>query len=152
MNAIDGAAAAARGHPPPRALGASKSLGQNFLLDLNLTGRIARAAGPLDGRHGDRGRPRPRRADARAAGRRRRAASIAIERDERAIAALAEIAAHYPGPADDRVAATRSTFDVAPYLGGGPARIVANLPYNIATALLDLAGSPPSRGRPGTTG
>ena len=41
-------AAAARGDPPPRTA-AKKSLGQNFLLDLNLTGRIARAAGPLDG-------------------------------------------------------------------------------------------------------
>ena len=55
-------------------LAAKKSLGQNFLLDLNLTARIARAAGPLDGVDRGRDRPRPGRADARAARRRRRAA------------------------------------------------------------------------------
>ena len=52
-------------------LAAKKSLGQNFLLDLNLTGRIARAAGPLDGVDRDRDRPGPRRPDPRAARRRR---------------------------------------------------------------------------------
>ncbi len=60
---------------------------------------------------------------------------IAVERDERAIAALGEIAEHYP----DRlrvICGDALTFDVAPYLGTGPARVVANLPYNIATALL----------------
>ncbi len=60
---------------------------------------------------------------------------IAIERDSRAVAALDEIEAHYPGrltviPGD------ALEVDIAPYLDGGPARIVANLPYNIATALL----------------
>ena len=60
---------------------------------------------------------------------------IAVERDERAIAALGEIAAHYPGRLQI-VAGDALTFDIAPYLGGGPIRIVANLPYNIATALL----------------
>ena len=49
-------------------LSARKSLGQNFLLDLNLTARIARAAGPLEDATVDRDRSRPRRADARAAG------------------------------------------------------------------------------------
>ena len=49
-------------------LSAKKSLGQNFLLDLNLTARIARAGEPLDGRDRDRGRPRTGRPDARAAG------------------------------------------------------------------------------------
>ena len=60
---------------------------------------------------------------------------IAIERDERAIAALDEIAAHYP----DRlaiVAGDALEFDATPYLGSSPVRVVANLPYNIATALL----------------
>src|ERR1051325_995747 len=77
-------------------LRAKKSLGQNFLLDLNLTARIARAAGPLDGVEvveigpGPVGLPRARLA----AGARR---VIAVERDDRAIAALAQIAAHYPG-------------------------------------------------------
>jgi 16S rRNA (adenine1518-N6/adenine1519-N6)-dimethyltransferase len=60
---------------------------------------------------------------------------IAVERDRRAIAALAEIAAHYPG----RLVAVEGDaldFDPSPYLGAGPVRIVANLPYNIATVLL----------------
>ena len=48
-------------------LGARKALGQNFLLDLNLTGRIARSAGDLSGVHGDRDRSRTRRSDPRAA-------------------------------------------------------------------------------------
>jgi len=60
---------------------------------------------------------------------------VAIERDSRAVAALDEIEAHYPGrltviPGD------ALEVDIAPYLDGGPARIAANLPYNIATALL----------------
>ena len=61
---------------------------------------------------------------------------IAIERDERALAALAEIAAHYPGPARGRrrrCARLRSARRIS---AAAPARIVANLPYNIATALL----------------
>ena len=72
---------AADGLPPLRDvirrfdLSAKKSLGQNFLLDLNLTGRIARAAGPLDRRHRRRSRPRPRRTDPRLADRRRDSAS-----------------------------------------------------------------------------
>jgi 16S rRNA (adenine1518-N6/adenine1519-N6)-dimethyltransferase len=60
---------------------------------------------------------------------------IAIERDERAIAALAEIAAHYPGRLTV-IAGDALEFDVAPHLVGAPLRVVANLPYNIATALL----------------
>jgi 16S rRNA (adenine1518-N6/adenine1519-N6)-dimethyltransferase len=60
---------------------------------------------------------------------------IAIERDDRAIGALAEIGEHYPDRltviADDAMG-----FDVRPLLDGRPARVVANLPYNIATALL----------------
>ena len=61
---------------------------------------------------------------------------IAIERDERAIAALEEIAAHYPGRLDDRRRRRARRSIATPHLDGGPARIVANLPYNIATALL----------------
>ncbi|MGA8817213.1 MAG: 16S rRNA (adenine(1518)-N(6)/adenine(1519)-N(6))-dimethyltransferase RsmA, partial [Xanthobacteraceae bacterium] len=60
---------------------------------------------------------------------------LAVERDDRAIAALNEIGAHYPGRLDI-VAADALTFDPRPRLPGGPVRIVANLPYNIATALL----------------
>jgi 16S rRNA (adenine1518-N6/adenine1519-N6)-dimethyltransferase len=115
-------------------LNAKKSLGQNFLLDLNLTGRIARAAGPLDGvtvieiGPGPGGLTRALLAH----GARR---VIAIERDDRALAALAEIAERYPGRLEI-VAGNALDFDPRPRLGSAPARIVANLPYNIATALL----------------
>ena len=115
-------------------LSAKKSLGQNFLLDLNLTGRIARAAGPLDGVDvveigpGPGGLTRALLAE----GARK---VIAVERDARAIAALSEIAERYPGRLVI-VEGDALQFDPAPHLGNGPARIVANLPYNIATALL----------------
>ena len=115
-------------------LSARKSLGQNFILDLNLTARIARAAGPLDGVTVVEIGPGPGGLTRAllASGVRR---VIAIERDPRAVAALAEIAARYP----DRltvVEADALDFDPRSHLGDGPARIVANLPYNIATALL----------------
>lgn len=116
-------------------LAARKSLGQNFLLDLNLTARIARAAGPLGAATvveigpGPGGLTRALLAE----GARR---VIAVERDARAIAALAEIAARYP----DRLSIIEGdalTLDLAALVEGArPARIVANLPYNIATALL----------------
>jgi 16S rRNA (adenine1518-N6/adenine1519-N6)-dimethyltransferase len=115
-------------------LRAKKSLGQNFLLDLNLTARIARAAGPLEGVDiveigpGPGGLTRALLAQ----GARR---IIAIERDDRAIGALEEIAARYPGRLDI-VAGDALRFDPYPYVGSAPARVVANLPYNIATALL----------------
>ncbi len=77
-------------------LSAKKSLGQNFLLDLNLTARIARAGGPLEGVTVVEIGPGPGGLTRAllASGARR---VIAIERDSRAVAALAEIAAHYPG-------------------------------------------------------
>ena len=116
-------------------LSAKKSLGQNFLLDLNLTGahrarrRAARRRRPWSrSAPGPGGLTRALLAD----GARR---VIAIERDERAIAALEEIAARYPGRLEI-VAGDALDFDAAPHLGGGRARVVANLPYNIATALL----------------
>src|SRR3954469_4281614 len=115
-------------------LTARKSLGQNFLLDLNLTGRIARAAGPLDGGTVIEVGPGPggltRALLAEGAAR-----VIAVQRDERAVAALGEIAAHYPSRLRI-VSGDALTFDVAPCLDGSVARVVANLPYNIATALL----------------
>ena len=113
-------------------LRAKKSLGQNFLLDLNLTGRIARAAGPLDGVSvleigpGPGGLTRALLAQG--------ARVVAIERDDRAVAALAELAAHYPGRLE-LVAGDALGFDPRTH-PARPARIVANLPYNIATALL----------------
>lgn len=115
-------------------LAARKSLGQNFLLDFNLTARIARAAGPLDGVTVFEVGPGPggltRALLALGAAR-----VIVVERDERAIAALNEIAAHYPGRLDI-VTADALTFDPRSALPPGPVRIAANLPYNIATALL----------------
>jgi 16S rRNA (adenine1518-N6/adenine1519-N6)-dimethyltransferase len=113
---------------------AKKSLGQNFLLDLNLAARIARAADVhtqatvLEIGSGPGGLTRALLASG--AGR-----VIAIERDERAIAALREVTEHYPGRLEV-VAADALTFDPLPLLDRKPVRIVANLPYNIATALL----------------
>jgi 16S rRNA (adenine1518-N6/adenine1519-N6)-dimethyltransferase len=113
---------------------AKKSLGQNFLLDLNLTARIARAGGDLQNvtvievGPGPGGLTRALLAQ----GARR---VIAIERDRRAVAALHEIAAHYPGRLEI-IEGDALTFDPTPYLDGSPTRIVANLPYNIATPLL----------------
>src|SRR5215468_8917311 len=77
-------------------LSAKKTLGQNFLLDLNLTSRIARAGGTLDGITVVEIGPGPGGLTRAliASGARH---VIAIERDSRAIAALGEIAAHYPG-------------------------------------------------------
>jgi len=115
-------------------LRAKKSLGQNFLLDLNLTGRIARAAGPLEGVDVVEIGPGPggltRALLAQGASR-----VIAVERDDRALAALAEIAARYPGRLEI-IAADAMDFDPRPLVGRAPTRVVANLPYNIATALL----------------
>ncbi|MFO0994759.1 MAG: 16S rRNA (adenine(1518)-N(6)/adenine(1519)-N(6))-dimethyltransferase RsmA [Hyphomicrobiales bacterium] len=114
-------------------LGANKALGQNFLFDLNLTRRIARAAAPLAGftiveiGPGPGGLTRALLAE----GAER---IIAVERDERALPALAEIADAYPGklqviPADALAVDWRAVVS-------GTAKLVANLPYNIATPLL----------------
>jgi 16S rRNA (adenine1518-N6/adenine1519-N6)-dimethyltransferase len=115
-------------------LSAKKSLGQNFLLDLNLTARIARTGGPLEGITVVEIGPGPGGLTRAliASGARR---VVAIERDSRAVAALEEIAARYPGRLTV-VPGDALNVDVATRLDGGPARIVANLPYNIATALL----------------
>jgi len=115
-------------------LAAKKSLGQNFLLDLNLTARIARAAGPLEHATVVEIGPGPGGLTRAllALGARR---VIAIERDERALGPLAEIAERYPGRLEV-VCADAMTYDPRPLLGGAPAKIVANLPYNVATPLL----------------
>src|ERR1700760_1750000 len=115
-------------------LAAKKSLGQNFLLDLNLTARIARAAEPLEGATVVEIGPGPggltRALLALGA-----AHVVAVEHDERAIPALQTIAKRYPGRLEI-VLADALAFDPKPYLGATKAKIVANLPYNIATPLL----------------
>ena len=116
-------------------LRAKKSLGQNFLLDLNLTSKIARAAGDLaeatviEVGPGPGGLTRALLAN----GARK---VVAIERDERCLAALAEISAHYPGRLEVIAGDAMKTDFAALAQGGGPVRIVANLPYNIGTELL----------------
>ena len=114
-------------------LQAMKQLGQNFLLDLNLTGRIARAAGPLAGvtvievGPGPGGLTRALLAEGAEK-------VIAIERDRRCLDALAEIAAHYPGRLEV-IEGDAMQVDMSK-LATGRVRIAANLPYNIGTPLL----------------
>jgi 16S rRNA (adenine1518-N6/adenine1519-N6)-dimethyltransferase len=115
-------------------LKAKRSLGQNFLLDLNLTSRIARAAGPLAGVTVVEIGPGPGGLT-RALLVQGAARIIAVERDSRAIAALDEIAQRYPGRLEV-IGADALDFDPSPRLAGRRAAIVANLPYNIATPLL----------------
>ncbi len=114
-------------------LAPKKSLGQHFLFDLNLTRRIARAAGNLSTGTtieigpGPGGLTRGLLAEGAAK-------VIAIERDMRALPALAEIAAFYPGRLEI-VEGDALEIDVAS-LGTPPRRIVANLPYNVGTPML----------------
>ncbi|MCA1438993.1 16S rRNA (adenine(1518)-N(6)/adenine(1519)-N(6))-dimethyltransferase RsmA [Ensifer sp. IC4062] len=131
--------AALDGLPPLRdviqrhGLDAKKALGQNFLLDLNLTQKIARTAGPLDGVTVIEVGPGPgglTRAILALGAKK----VVAIERDARCLPALAEIAAHYPGRLDVIEAdALKVPFET---LANGPVRIIANLPYNVGTQLL----------------
>jgi 16S rRNA (adenine1518-N6/adenine1519-N6)-dimethyltransferase len=131
------------GLPPLREIVATygldpkKSLGQNFLFDLNLTSRIARAAGPLTGVTVIEVGPGPGGLT-RALLNEGAAKVIAVERDERCLAALAQIAAHWPGRLDV-VAGDALALDfraLAAKAQGAPLRVCANLPYNIATPLL----------------
>jgi len=115
-------------------LTAKKSLGQNFLLDLNLTRRIARAAGPLEGATVVEVGPGPGGLT-RALLLEGAAKVIAIERDERCLPALQEIAAAYPGRLEI-VAADAREVDYANLPLIPPARLVANLPYSVGTPLL----------------
>ena len=113
---------------------AKKSLGQNFLFDLNLTSRIARSAGPLEDATVIEVGPGPgglTRAILAAGAKK----MIAIERDSRCLPALAEIAERYPGRLEV-VEADALGFDPRPLVGDGLVRIIANLPYNVGTALL----------------
>jgi 16S rRNA (adenine1518-N6/adenine1519-N6)-dimethyltransferase len=114
-------------------LGARKSLGQHFLLDLNLTGRIARAAPALSQGSVIEVGPGPgglTRALLAAGA----VHVIAVEKDRRCLEALGELAAAYPGRLEvvegDALALDLTT------LGQAPRQIVSNLPYNISTALL----------------
>ncbi|MEI9416370.1 16S rRNA (adenine(1518)-N(6)/adenine(1519)-N(6))-dimethyltransferase RsmA [Mesorhizobium sp. Cs1321R2N1] len=118
-------------------LQAKKALGQNFLLDLNLTGKIARSAGDLTNATVIEVGPGPgglTRALLSNGARR----VVAIERDERCLAALAEVSAHYPGRLEV-ISGDALKIDFAALASGtghAPVRIVANLPYNIGTELL----------------
>ena len=127
------------GLPPLRdviaqhALRAEKKFGQNFILDLNLTRRIARAAGNISACDvieigpGPGGLTRGLLME----GARK---VIAIEADARFIPALEEIAAHYPGRLE---IIQGDALDITPEsLTSSPYRIVSNLPYNVATPLL----------------
>jgi len=131
----------ADGLPPLRevierfGLRARKELGQNFLLDLNLTGKIARAAGPLDGATVIEVGPGPggltRALLASGAAR-----VVAIERDPRCLGALAEVAARWPGRLEVVEGDALKADFGALAAGASDVRVVANLPYNIGTQLL----------------
>ena len=114
-------------------LDAKKSLGQNFLLDLNLTSKIARLAGDISGHDVLEVGPGPGglTRGLLAAGAHR---VVALEKDPRCMAALAQIAAAYPGRLDV-FNADALDFDIRGQLTG-PVRVVANLPYNVGTELL----------------
>ena len=114
-------------------LDAKKSLGQNFLLDLNLTSKISRLAGDISGHDVLEVGPGPGglTRGLLAAGARR---VVALEKDPRCMAVLAQIAAAYPGRLDV-FNADALHFDIRGQLTG-PVRVVANLPYNVGTELL----------------
>jgi 16S rRNA (adenine1518-N6/adenine1519-N6)-dimethyltransferase len=114
-------------------LAAKRSLGQNFLLDLNLTAKIARAAGAMDGGTFYEVGPGPGGLT-RALLREGAGKVIAVERDQRCLPALAEIAVAYPGRLNV-VAADALSLDERKIVPPGT-RIAANLPYNVGTALL----------------
>ncbi|MGP1357328.1 ribosomal RNA small subunit methyltransferase A, partial [Roseicyclus sp.] len=114
-------------------LSARKALGQNFLLDLNLTAKIARIAGDIAGSDvlevgpGPGGLTRGLLAE----GARR---VVAVEKDARCIPALQEIAAAYPGRLEV-IHGDALELDWAEHLSP-PVKVVANLPYNVGTELL----------------
>jgi len=114
-------------------LAAKKSLGQNFLLDLNLTRKIARAAGAAEGGIFYEVGPGP-------GGLTRALLSegadkvVAVERDQRCLPALADIAAAYPGKLEV-INADALELNERAILPPG-ARIASNLPYNVGTGLL----------------
>lgn len=132
--------AALDGLPPLRdviqrhGLDARKALGQNFLLDLNLTQKVARTAGSLEGVTVFEVGPGPgglTRAILALGAKK----VIAVERDPRCLPALAEIADHYPGRLDVIEGDALKT-DFAALAANDPVKIIANLPYNVGTQLL----------------
>ncbi|MCU9846473.1 16S rRNA (adenine(1518)-N(6)/adenine(1519)-N(6))-dimethyltransferase RsmA [Defluviimonas sp. WL0024] len=139
--------AALDGLPPLReviathGIAAKKNLGQNFLLDLNLTAKIARCAGDLtkcdvlEVGPGPGGLTRGLLAE----GARR---VLAVEKDARCLPALAEIATAYPGRLEV-INADALEIDPLTHLTP-PIRIVANLPYNVGTELLTRWLTPPA--------
>ncbi len=114
-------------------LNPKKSLGQNFLLDLNLTSRIARSAGRLQDANVLEIGPGPGGLT-RAILKENPASLTVIERDDRCIAALEQVSAHYPGKL--HIIAGDALLDQPQMDAGLQTRIIANLPYNIATPLL----------------
>ena len=135
----DSSKAGGDGLPPLReviaahGLAPKKSLGQNFLFDLNLTGKIARAAGAEDGGTFYEVGPGPggltRALLSEGAGK-----VIAVERDARCLPALEQVAAAWPGRLEV-ISADAMTLDETAILPNG-ARVAANLPYNVGTAIL----------------
>jgi 16S rRNA (adenine1518-N6/adenine1519-N6)-dimethyltransferase len=132
--------AALDGLPPLRdviarhGLDAKKALGQNFILDLNLTQKVARTAGSLEGATVIEVGPGP-------GGLTRAILAlgaknvIAIERDPRCLPALQEIADHYPGRLEV-IEGDALKIDFRDLAKGEPVKIIANLPYNVGTQLL----------------
>ncbi len=119
-------------------LAAKKSLGQNFLFDLNLTQKIARSAGSLEGVTVFEVGPGPGglTRSILALGAKK---VVAIERDSRCLPALAEVESYYPGRLDVIEGdALKTDFAAlaAEKAEGGPVKIIANLPYNVGTQLL----------------
>lgn len=114
-------------------LSAKRSLGQNFILDLNLTERIARSGGSLGGITVIEVGPGPGGLT-RALLQEGAEKVIAIERDSRCLPALRQISEHYPGRLEI-IEGDALEQDIG-MLGGSSCRIIANLPYGIATALL----------------
>ncbi|MCP4317617.1 MAG: 16S rRNA (adenine(1518)-N(6)/adenine(1519)-N(6))-dimethyltransferase RsmA [Hyphomicrobiales bacterium] len=115
-------------------LNAKKSLGQNFLLDLNLTQKIARSAGNLEGETVLEVGPGPGGLT-RALLANNAAKVVAVERDQRCLPALREIADHYPGRLQI-IEGDALDLDFAALAPDEQVKIVANLPYNIGTHLL----------------
>jgi 16S rRNA (adenine1518-N6/adenine1519-N6)-dimethyltransferase len=132
--------AALDGLPPLRdviarhGLDAKKALGQNFILDLNLTQKVARTAGSLEGATVIEVGPGPgglTRAILALGAKK----IIAIERDPRCLPALQEISDHYPGRLEV-IEGDALKIDFRDLAKGEPVKIIANLPYNVGTQLL----------------